>query len=317
MKNILITGGAGFIGSNLADTLLTKGNYKVTVIDNFDSFYSEKIKRGNISHALENGNYSFVEGNILNIGELSVLQNQHFDSIVHIAAKAGVRSSFLDPQEYQRVNVEGTRKLLDWSVREGIKKIVYASSSSIYGINTVLPWNENAIVNPISPYALTKLEAEKIGYEYTNKYDIKFLALRFFTVYGPRQRPDLAISKFTRCILKREPIPFFGDGSTKRDYTFIEDIVDGIIKAIDYNKTNYEIINLGNSNCIDLNELISILEKTTRKHAILNQLPEQKGDVPFTYADISKAKELLGYNPATGIEKGIEYYIQWLNTQTT
>lgn len=310
--NILLTGGAGFIGSNLAEKLLLEGN-QVTVIDNFDSFYSKEIKLSNIKSALENANYTFVEGDITNSGDFSRVKPQKIDAIVHLAAKAGVRPSIQNPNAYMHTNIVGTQNLLEFAKDHHIKQFVFASSSSVYGMNKNIPWHESDLsIEPISPYAVTKITGELMGKVYSSLYGIRFIALRLFAVYGPRQRPDLAIHKFVRMIHRGEPIPFFGDGSTMRDYTYIDDIVAGIIGAIRYEKTNYEIVNLGNNAPISLSGLLEIIENVVGKEAKLNKLSEQPGDVPITFADIEKATELFGYRPSTALDEGVTKFYQWM-----
>jgi UDP-glucuronate 4-epimerase len=311
-KKILITGGAGFIGSTLTNQLL-KDNCQVTIIDNFDNFYARSIKEDNIKDLLLSDNFKLIEEDICEFDKLKSKLGDHYDSIVHIAAKAGVRPSIENPFDYQKVNVLGTQNMLEIAKQLDIKQFVFASSSSVYGVNPNVPWREDdKSLMPISPYASTKLSCEMLGHVYAQLYGIRFLALRFFTVYGPRQRPDLAIHKFAHNILAGEPIPVFGDGSTRRDYTFVEDIVEGIKSALEYDKSIFEIINLGNHNTVSLSEMISIIEDVFDKKAIINRLPMQPGDVPQTYADIEKAKRLLGYQPKTSFKEGIIHFKNWL-----
>ena len=312
MKNYLITGGAGFIGSHLVDSLLSEGN-NVTAFDNFDKFYSRDIKLNNISSALTFDNYQLIEGDIRNgevLGEL--FNSNHYDIVVHLAAKAGVRPSIENSVEYYDVNINGTLNILEAMRKFDVKNLIFASSSSVYGNNKIVPFAESDNVdNPISPYAATKKSGELLCHTYYHLYDFKINCLRFFTVYGPRQRPDLAINKFTKKIMNGETIQMFGDGTTKRDYTYIDDIVQGIILAIE-NLNGYDIFNLGESRTIMLKELISLLEKTIGSNANIEKLPLQPGDVEQTYADISKARELLKYNPQFEIEEGIKNFIEWL-----
>jgi len=314
MKNILVTGGAGFIGSNLITKLLASGKYKVTTIDNFDDFYSRKLKEFNITPFKSNPNFTLVEGDIRNADDLE--KTGDIDVIVHLAAKAGVRPSIMNPILYQDVNVSGTQNLLEFARRKGIKQFVFASSSSVYGVNENVPWMEEEKLQPISPYASTKLSGEMLGHVYSHLYNIRFIALRFFTVYGPAQRPDLAIHKFFNSIVNDKPIPVFGDGSTSRDYTFVEDTVSGIEAAIEYDKTNFEIINLGNHNTVTLSGLIEAIEDVCGKKAIIDRQPEQPGDVPQTYATISKAQQLLGYNPHTDLKTGLQRFFGWYKQYT-
>ena len=314
MKHYIITGGAGFIGSNLIKTLLkTEPGTKITCIDNFDPFYPEDIKQFNIHGFKDNPAFRLVNTDLAKATaeELAELVPQPVDAIVHLAAKAGVRPSIENPLSYQQANVIGLQNMLDFAKLKGIKQFVFASSSSVYGINDHYPWKEEEKLMPISPYAMTKLAGEMLGHVYHKLFDIRFLALRFFTVYGPGQRPDLAIHKFTKNIIAGKPIAMFGDGSTSRDYTYVEDTVQGIIGAIHYDKTGYEIINLGNHYTITLKELIEGIEKVTGKKAIINHQPDQPGDVPKTYADITKAQQLFGYNPKTQIHEGLKKFYDW------
>lgn len=312
MRHALVTGGAGFIGSHLVDKLLEEG-WKVTVIDNFDPFYSVEIKKSNINPHLNNKNYKLIEKDIRDIEGLNASLDDEYDLIVHLAARAGVRPSIDDPVGYQDVNVKGTQNMLELARKLDIKHFVFASSSSVYGISPHIPWREdNHILEPISPYAATKVAGELLGHVYSHLYDIRFVALRFFTVYGPRQRPDLAIHKFTKLIIEDKPIPMFGDGDTMRDYTYIDDIIDGIRSAIKYSKTKYEIINLGNNRTVSLKELINAIEDTVGKKAKITNFLSQPGDVPTTYADVEKAKILLGYSPKTDILTGLSLFHRWL-----
>ncbi len=310
-KKAIVTGGAGFIGSHLVDQLVADG-WEVTVIDNFDPFYDESIKRANISGFINQDSVQLLDIDIRNYAELEKAITGTYDVIVHLAAKAGVRPSIKDPVLYQSVNVLGTQNLLELSKKLGIKQFVFASSSSVYGVNPEVPWSEDDyVLQPISPYASSKISGELLGHVYHKLYGIRFLALRFFTVCGPRQRPDLAIHKFARKILQNEPIPVFGDGSTRRDYTYVKDTVAGIIGAINYEGSDYEIINLGNNRTITLSEMIATIETSFGKKAIINRLPMQPGDVPKTYANISKAQRLLGYQPSTSFETGIDLFRDW------
>ncbi len=310
-KHVFITGGAGFIGSHLADSLLSDG-WQVTVLDNFDSYYPEALKRENITPHLSHPRYTFIEGDLLD-DELIDYVADETELIVHLAAKAGVRPSIKDPVAYTEINVKGTQNLLEVARIKGIMQFVFASSSSVYGINPNVPWREaDYVLQPISPYASTKVSGELLGHVYSHLYGIRFLALRFFTVFGPRQRPDLAINKFAQKILKGEPIPVFGDGSTRRDYTYVGDIVEGIKKAMHYTDTPYEVINIGAGRTITLSEMIEAIEAVVGQQAIIDRQPEQPGDVPLTYADISKARDLLGYHPATSFQQGLMNFREWL-----
>jgi UDP-glucuronate 4-epimerase len=312
MKTILVTGAAGFIGSHVVDRLLEQG-YKVLAVDDFNDFYDPAVKRQNIHFHLQNPAYSLYEGNIRDIKFLdAIFAENRIDALIHLAARAGVRPSLEQPVLYQEVNVAGTQNLFECCRKSAVKKCVFASSSSVYGINAKVPFSEkDPIFQPISPYAATKAAGELLAHVYSHLYGISIICLRFFTVYGPRQRPDLAIHKFTRLISQGLPIPVFGDGTTERDYTYIDDTVAGIIGALHYNRTNYEVINLGNSDTVSLNRLIATLEAALGKSAVIDRLPPQPGDVPRTFADISKAKELLDFQPSTPIEAGIEKFVAW------
>ena len=315
MKTYLVTGGAGFIGSTLVDRLL-KENNKVVVIDNFCDFYSPKIKEKNIENNVINLNYNLYRIDIRNRNDLSkVFEDNKIDGLFHLAAMAGVRPSIENPILYQEVNGIGTQNILEEAKKHGIKNIVMASSSSVYGNCKEVPFKEDFIVDyAISPYAATKKSNEVMAHVYHHLFDMNIIMLRFFTVFGPRQRPDLAINKFTRLMLEGKEIPMFGDGSTSRDYTYVDDIVDGIIKSMDYVENNdnvYEIINLGNSSPISLKEMISIIGDVVDVVPVINELPMQPGDVEKTYADITKAKKLLRYNPQTSFRDGIEKFVEW------
>jgi UDP-glucuronate 4-epimerase len=311
----LVTGGAGFIGSHVVDALLAD-DWNVTAIDNFDPFYSETTKRGNLSAHSSDPRFRLIEADIRSLDSLRRSLNGNFDVIVHLAAKAGVRPSIQAPLLYQEVNVAGTQNLLELAKEWATPQFVFASSSSVYGINPKVPWSEeDHVLLPISPYASTKVSGELLGHVYSYLYGIRFIALRFFTVYGPRQRPDLAIHKFTRLMREGSEIPVFGDDSTGRDYTWIGDIVQGILSAMKYHKTQYEIINLGNNRTVILRDMIRALEEALGTEAKLRFHPAQPGDVPQTYADISKAKRLLGYEPQTRFESGLNEFVSWMDTQ--
>jgi len=312
----LVTGGAGFIGSNLIHHLFTaQKEVFITCLDDFDPFYSREIKQLNISGFKNNPGFYLLNEDISKISAKRLAEkiSSPVDVIVHLAAKAGVRPSILDPVSYQQANVIGLQNLLDFAKETKCKQFVFASSSSVYGINGHFPWKEDEQLMPISPYAMTKLAGEMLGHVYSKLFDIRFIALRFFTVYGPGQRPDLAIHKFTKAILGNKPVGMYGDGTTSRDYTYVDDTVQGIISAMKYEKTNFEIINLGNSYSVSLKELINSIEKVTGKKAIIERLPDQPGDVPKTFADISKAKKLLGYAPATTLHDGLEKFYKWFS----
>ncbi|MBA2526519.1 MAG: GDP-mannose 4,6-dehydratase [Pyrinomonadaceae bacterium] len=313
MKNILITGGAGFIGSHLVDHLLAEGEWAVTVVDDFNDFYEPEIKRNNVRAHEKNPAYNLVEVDIRAQSALGQVFNQtQFDAIVHLAARAGVRPSLKDPQLYTETNINGTLNLLEQARKHSVKQFVFGSSSSVYGINAKVPFSEeDPIRQPISPYATTKAAGELLCHTYSHLYDLRSVCLRFFTVYGARQRPDLAIHKFARLITQGKPIPVFGDGRTRRDYTYIDDIIAGVRAAIDFEQTNYEVINLGESRTVELSELISLLEQELGQKAIIDSQPLQPGDVPQTFADITKARRLLGYNPQTQIEDGVRRFLDW------
>ena len=314
-KEIIVTGGAGFIGSHLVEKLLNS-NYAVTVIDNFDSFYPKAVKQRNMVSFIDHPSFTFLEADITNEGDLYSKLSGNYSAIVHLAAKAGVRPSIENPVAYQDVNVKGTQNLLEFAKNKQIKQFVFASSSSVYGINKNIPWKESdAVLNPISPYASTKISGELLGHVYSHLYGIRFLVLRFFTVYGPRQRPDLAIHLFSKKILANQPILFFGDGTTRRDYTFVADTVNGIMNAITYEDSLYEVFNLGNHQTVSLSEMITTLEEVFENQAIKQMLPEQPGDVPVTYADISKAQTLLHYKPKTNFNEGVLLFKNWLLAQ--
>ncbi|HEX7530130.1 MAG TPA: GDP-mannose 4,6-dehydratase [Pyrinomonadaceae bacterium] len=313
MKNILITGGAGFIGSHLVDRLLSEGGWRITVVDDFNDFYDPAIKRENVRVRLANANFKLVEADIRNHEALAqAFGDKAFDCIVHLAARAGVRPSLKEPRLYVETNINGTLNLLELARTHGVRQFVFGSSSSVYGLNSKVPFSEDdPIFNPISPYAATKAAGELICHSYAHLYDMRIVCLRFFTVYGARQRPDLAIHKFAKLISDGKPIPVFGDGTTRRDYTYIDDIIAGVRAAIDYDQSNYEVINLGESRTVELRELISLLERALDRHAEIDRQPPQPGDVPQTFADITKARRLLGYNPRTQIEEGIEKFVEW------
>jgi UDP-glucuronate 4-epimerase len=309
----LVTGGAGFIGSHLVDSLLADG-WDVSVIDNFDPFYPATVKHANIEPHRGHPRWRLHELDIADAASLDSVPGT-FDVIVHLAAKAGVRPSIADPLAYQRANVAGTQALLEFAKRRGITQFVFASSSSVYGVNPRVPWSEDDhVLQPISPYASTKVSGELLGHVYSKLYGMRFLALRFFTVYGPRQRPDLAIHAFARRILRGETIPMFGDGRSSRDYTFVDDVIAGVRAAMAYTGSNFEVINLGNNRTVRLCEMIAALEHTLGVSARIEQQAEQPGDVPHTWARIDKARALLGYNPVTGFDQGVRRFCEWLKT---
>lgn len=312
---ILVTGGAGFIGSNLIDVLIRDHN--IICIDNFDAFYSRETKENNIFNLMSNHKFKFINCDILVVDCLNeVFKNQEIDLIIHLAAKAGVRPSIQNPSEYFDTNINGTLNVLNLAKDLNVKNFIFASSSSVYGNNRKVPFSENDNVdNPISPYAASKRAGELICYTYHHLFQMNIACLRFFTVYGKRQRPDLAIAKFTDLIMKNKSIPIYGDGTFKRDFTYIDDIIDGIIKCANWlirvDIPKYEIFNLGESETHTVLELIKIIEDNLQVNAIIEFQDEQPGDVKCTYADISKACDFLDYHPTTKIEDGIKEYIKW------
>lgn len=309
---ILITGAAGFIGSHLSEALLKEG-HEIVGFDNFDPFYDRGIKERNLEKSLSIESFSLIEGDLNNSTDMKTLfSGQNYDVVIHLAAKAGVRPSIKHPLDYTKVNIQGTQNLLEMMKIEGIKRLVFASSSSVYGNSTIVPYNEDMNVNnPISPYAATKVAGEVLCSAYRHLFGISATCLRFFTVYGPRQRPEMAIAKFIRKAYNGESISVFGDGTSSRDFTYIDDIIQGVVSAV-HTDLGYEIINLGESATIDLNSLIALIEKLTGKEVKKDHFEMQPGDVLTTYADISKAKDLLNYKPTTNMEEGISKYIEWL-----
>jgi len=314
---ILVTGAAGFIGSHVSEFFINLG-HSVIGIDNFDPFYAMEIKELNLEELKKSDRFKFYNTDIRNPKTLSnIFSENTVDIVIHLAAKAGVRPSIDSIEEYYDVNVNGTVSLLETMRKNNVRKMLFASSSSIYGNNSKVPFSEtDSVDNPISPYASTKKSGELLCHVYNHLYNFDITCLRFFTVFGPRQRPDLAIHKFTRLIDKGNPIPFYGDGMTSRDYTYIDDIVDGINCALNHLK-GYQIFNLGESNVITLNQLVKTIENSLNKKAILNKLPMQPGDVIKTYADISKAKSEIGYNPKFNFQTGIMEFVNWYKSQRT
>ena len=322
--NILLTGCAGFIGSHTLERLLSDG-HTVLGVDNFDPFYSRVAKNQNLKEALnyvtygkviDPASFELIEADLAESATYPKIEflagSKPIDAIIHLAAKAGVRPSIEDPQGYQRANVIATQNLLEFAKKHSIRQFIFASSSSVYGVNQDVPWKEeDAVLKPISPYASTKVSCELMGHVYSELFNIRVLGLRFFTVYGPRQRPDLAINKFIRLISEGKPIPVFGGGSTRRDYTYIDDIVEGVIGALHYDRTNYELFNLGNDQTVTLSQMIEIIESLIGKKAIVDRQPEQLGDVPQTWADITKSKALLKYSPKVILELGIKAQIEY------
>jgi UDP-glucuronate 4-epimerase len=310
--NFLVTGGAGFIGSHVCERLLRDG-HAVWAFDDLNDFYDPQVKRKNIREIQSLAKpFKFVHGHLSDVKALADLFGQvPFDQVIHLAARAGVRPSLDEPEFFQQVNVEGTVNVLEAARRHGVKKISIASSSSVYGVNKKVPFAESdPVFSVVSPYAASKLACEALGHVYHHVYGMDVAMLRFFTVYGPRQRPDLAIHKFAQLIHTGKPIPVFGDGSTARDYTYISDTVDGII-ACTQRKFGFEIFNLGESQAVKLSRVIELLEAALGKKAVIDRQPPQPGDVPLTFADISKARAMLGYHPRVKIEEGIPLFVDW------
>jgi UDP-glucuronate 4-epimerase len=316
-ENVLVTGAAGFIGSHLCERLLAAG-HSVIGLDNFDPFYPEPLKRQNLAAFLAHPEFTFVEGDCAVAEDVDRAFPSRPDVIVHLAAKAGVRPSIADPLGYTRANIVATQVLLEAARRHDVKRIVFGSSSSVYGNNEKVPFSEeDPVEHPISPYAATKRAGELICHTYHHLFGMGVLSLRFFTVYGPRQRPDLAIRKFATLMSKGEPIPFYGDGSTERDYTWIDDILTGVVASIQRTRTHpgeFEIINLGESRTTPLSRLVQLIGDAMGVKPNLQRLPMQPGDVNRTFADVAKAKRLLGYHPTTPVEEGIPRFIEWFKS---
>lgn len=316
MPRFLITGGAGFIGSHLCERLLARG-HEVTALDNFDPFYDPAIKRRNVEVLRTNARFRLVEADIRDrVGVEMALGDAAFDVVVHLAARAGVRPSIQEPLLFTEVNLDGTMAMLELARRRDIRRFLFGSSSSVYGNNSRMPLSEDdPVEQPISPYAATKRGGELLCRTYHHLYGLSMVCLRFFTVYGPRQRPDLAIHKFARLMLEGKPIPMFGDGSTRRDYTYIDDILQGIEGAIHYTARHahaFEIVNLGESRTTELKTLIELIAKELGVEPEIRRLPPQPGDVEQTFADISRARALIGYAPTTPLEEGIPRFVAWL-----
>jgi len=312
---VLITGAAGFIGSHLSERLLNDG-WTVVGVDNFDDFYDPQIKRRNIADCLKDKNFQLIEADIRNTSAVDKAVTDDIETIVHLAARAGVRASIAQPLLYADVNVNGTVVLLEAAKKHKTKKFIFGSSSSVYGNNKKVPFAEDDNVDfPISPYAATKKACELICYTYHHLYSLPITCLRFFTVYGPRQRPDLAIHKFAKLIEQNKPIHVYGDGTMMRDFTYIDDIINGVVAAID-KCSGFDIYNLGESRPITVNDLIAELEKALGKKALRKYLPPQPGDVERTYADVTKAVSQLGYNPSITIPVGLPKFAQWLRQDT-
>ncbi len=315
--SILLTGGAGFIGSHVAEALLRRSAH-LTILDNLNNFYSPGWKRANLQEIRRLGDFEFVQADICDFEALrAAVELARPRAVIHLAARAGVRPSIAEPLLYERVNVAGTLNLLELCRRTGVGKFVFASSSSVYGAASRAPFLETeADLRPISPYAATKLSGELLSYTYARLFGFPVICLRLFTVYGPRQRPDLAIHKFTALIEKGQPIPIFGDGSSGRDYTYIDDIVAGVLAALDYKPelcadVPFEVFNLGSSRPVKLNELVELLERVSERKAVRHYCPAQTGDLLLTWADTTKARRLLGYQPTTPIEVGLRRFLEW------
>jgi UDP-glucuronate 4-epimerase len=319
-QRVLVTGGAGFIGSHVAEALLRRG-IQLWILDNLDDFYPRAWKKGNLEEVRRVGSYEFSQVDICDVLRLrETLEHVRPDVVIHLAARAGVRPSIEQPCLYERVNVAGTLNLLEMCRQLAVRKFVFGSSSSVYGATSMVPFSEDQVeLRPVSVYAATKLAGEMLCYTYAHLFALPVICLRFFTVYGPRQRPDLAIHKFTALIEAGKPVPIFGDGSTGRDYTWVDDIAAGVMAAVDYESqpvggVPFEVFNLGNSHPVKLAEMVELLERIIGKKAILEQNPPQPGDVPLTWADISKAGRLLGYRPAMRLEEGLEQFCAWYRT---
>ena len=313
MRNVLVTGGAGFIGSHLVARLLKEGGWRVHVVDDFNDFYDPRLKRRNVEPHLGREEFRLHEADIRDRAALErVFAGADFDAVVHLAARAGVRPSLSEPVLYAETNINGTLNLLELARAHGVGRFVFGSSSSVYGENVKVPFAEDdPVARPISPYAATKAAGELLCHTYSHLFGVRCVALRFFTVYGARQRPDLAIHKFARLISEGRPIPVFGDGTTRRDYTYVDDIIAGVRAAMDYQGSAYEVFNLGESRTVELRELIALLERELGQKAVVERQPPQPGDVPQTFADISKARRLLGYAPRTAIEEGVRRFVEW------
>lgn len=313
--HVLVTGAAGFIGSWVVERLLGRGD-RVTGVDSFDLFYDPKIKRRNLEIARGSERFELIEGDIRDDALWDrLLGGQPIDAIVHLAARAGVRPSIEQAALYADVNVRGTTLVFEAARRHGVGKVVYASSSSVYGGNRKVPFaEEDSVDHPVSPYAATKKATEVIAHTYHHLYGMDAIGLRYFTVYGPRQRPEMAIHKFTRMIAAGEEIPVFGDGSSRRDYTYVDDIVDGTVAALD-RASGYRVFNLGESRTTTLSDLVGMLSSTLGRQARVKRLPDQPGDVPVTYADVSRARKELGYDPGVGMGEGLERFVQWFEQE--
>ena len=308
-RKILITGGAGFIGSHAAERFLRDG-WKVGILDDFNDFYDPKTKERNLSQL--GGQIELYRADIRNFSEVERILAEKWDTVLHLAARAGIRPSIADPGLYVETNVKGTFHVLEAARRAGVERFLFASSSSVYGAETRTPFRESAALSrTLSPYAATKIAGEQLCSTYSHLHGIRVVTLRFFTVYGPRQRPDLAIHKFTRALFRGLPINQYGEGLTRRDYTYIDDLVRGVRAAADYEGSLYDVFNVGGAHTVSLRELIEKLESATGQKAIIRHCPEQPGDMHETWADISKAHKLLGYSPETDIDNGLAKFIDW------
>lgn len=312
-KRIMVTGGAGFIGSHLVDKLLNNG-CEILCLDDFNDYYDPSLKWQNVQQHLANPHYKLVEGDIRNKELIrGLFKEWDPEAVVHLAARAGVRPSLNNVELYQTINIGGTLNLLEAARETGVEKFIFGSSSSVYGLNKKVPFSEtDPLIKPASPYAATKIAGEALCHTYAYLYGFPVVILRFFTVYGPRQRPDLAIRKFAERMLRGEEIVLFGDGSSARDYTYIDDIIQGVIAALEYEEDKYEVFNLGNSSPVKLNDLVVAIEKALGVKAKIKRTGDQPGDVPITYADITRSREKLGYNPSVSLEKGLKIFVEWL-----
>ena len=307
----LVTGGAGFIGSNLIERLHSEGE-DITILDDFNDFYDPSIKRANVKGFMQP--VRLIEGDLRDANKVREA-TKGADVVVHLAARAGVRPSINDPRLYFQTNIDGTFNVLESARDAGIKRVIFASSSSVYGVNTKVPFSESdPILRTISPYAATKIAGEQLCSNFSHLYGMEIICLRFFTVYGPRQRPDLAISKFVRLMDEGKPITRYGSGNTGRDYTYVDDIVHGIMGAVAFDESPFDIFNLGGSQTVTLNEMISAVEDAMGFKAQIQEMPEQPGDVPLTSADVSKAKAALGYEPKTPLREGVKKFVDWYRT---
>jgi len=315
MVRVLVTGGAGFIGSHAAEALIERGD-RVTIVDNFDPFYDPAIKKANLDELRRRGSFDFVEADIRDRPRMQdVFREGDFDLVVHLAAKAGVRPSIEDPSGYVSVNLDGSAAIFDLAIQENVSRVVFSSSSSVYGNNRKVPFSEkDPVDHPVSPYAATKKAGELLAHTYHHLHGLSVTCLRLFTVYGPRQRPEMAIHKFTRLIEEGRPIPFFGDGASRRDYTYVGDVVGGLVRAADQ-CDGYRVYNLGESRTTTLASLVAILENALGKKAILDRQPFQPGDVQDTSADISLATAEIGYAPSTTVEEGIPMFVDWFRSR--